>query len=707
MLVTIELIAGGEDNKGLFKGLHIYTSSHVWETFGVISLSFSGTDSKEPFKQQMINEITLSIDDNKIKYPELNVEIITKYETISHFLRRYILELERVSGNKIIILIDELDTPLTKAFLDADACEDINIYYSIMFETFKKETASIKFLVCCGITKIAIKGVSNGKSFMKDLSLSEEYAELTGFTEGEVKKYFGKRLKNISEGLSNSQLGNLITIYNELKKKKEIKDDNDINICLETISSEEREMLVWMGIKHYYSGYVFNSKLPSLYNPYALIEFLTNEEFGDYWFLRSGEGDMVRYVMIRDKISDFFLMSNLQSERGMTRALDVREMTINTLLFQVGLVTIQHKVENIEGNRVFGLGCPNLYAKGILLMLKPTNNMDYQIIKECKMLRGAIERREFPEALLKLEDIFYMFKYQVMMTSNEAQYRNFIFFFLLVGELGTILEDPKGKGVCDITFTIGVEFYAFELKLNRSGQEALECGLSKKYLTNLPEGVKRATIFGCNYTTNNRNIGYSPSGKMDVMIAEYDRNLKLLKSNHEIPTERASVAEIRANLASEQEIQRMMKSSVVDNLWEIEDNDKNRDMKIKEKKRIQRDLNMNLRRVVMDREKLKDDLEAELKELYENKLTPSITAEEVQELKQYFNSQFIDRQAKIHKDAKLEMENLEKKAEKDVEKAKKDMEGKGIDESKVVGNSVGLNFDDVRISSSVDEDKDM
>ena len=132
---------------------------------------------------------------------------------------------------------------------------------------------------------------------MEDLSLSKEYGELTGFTEREVKKYFGKRLKDISEGLSDAQLKDLIIIEGKLK------DEDYINTYIETIDSEERQRLVWVGIDYYYNGYVFNINLPSLYNPCALIKFLTNKTFEEYCVLRSGERKIASYVMTRDNIT--------------------------------------------------------------------------------------------------------------------------------------------------------------------------------------------------------------------------------------------------------------------------------------------------------------------------------------------------------------------------------------------------------------------
>ena len=99
--------------------------------------------------------------------------------------------------------------------------------------------------------------------------------------------------------------------------------------------------------------------------------------------------------MTRDNISNSFLISDLLREGTMSTTLSMEKMTINTLLFQLGLVTIKSEVEGEGWEVVFRLGCPNLCAKKMLFTLKPTNDVDSSIITNYKRGISDIEWRNF------------------------------------------------------------------------------------------------------------------------------------------------------------------------------------------------------------------------------------------------------------------------------------------------------------------------
>ena len=102
--------------------------------------------------------------------------------------------LEKHYKTKVILLIDEYDVPLAKAFENGYYNQMIFLIRNLLEQALKTNN-SLKFAVMTGCLRISKESIFTGLNNLKVLSITDErYDEYFGFTDAEVKemlKYYG------------------------------------------------------------------------------------------------------------------------------------------------------------------------------------------------------------------------------------------------------------------------------------------------------------------------------------------------------------------------------------------------------------------------------------------------------------------------------------------------------------------------------------
>lgn len=150
--------------------------------------------------------------------------------------------LYRYYGKKVIILLDEYDTPMQEAYVDG-YWEEFVAYTRSMFNAAFKTNPFLMRGLMTGITRVSnVSLCEPSESIFSDLNnlkvvttTSDEYAEAFGFTEQEV------------------------------------------FAALEEYGLQNKEK-----VKHWYDGFIFGS-LKDIYNPWSIINLLDTEKFATYW----------------------------------------------------------------------------------------------------------------------------------------------------------------------------------------------------------------------------------------------------------------------------------------------------------------------------------------------------------------------------------------------------------------------------------------
>ncbi len=240
-------------NRGdLFEKLAIWNEEKYRKlqgTYPVISLSFANVKEKD---YEMVNYRIRQI----LMMQFAKYDFLLKSEKLSdtekNYFRKMVSEmpkedapmalhqlsnyLYRYYGKKVIILLDEYDTPMQEAYVDG-YWEELVAFTRSMFNSTFKTNPYLERAVMTGITRVSKESVFSDLNNLKVVTTtSNEYATSFGFTEAEV-----------------------------------------------FVALEEYELIMEKeGVKCWYDGFIFGS-YTDIYNPWSVLNFLDTRKFNAYW----------------------------------------------------------------------------------------------------------------------------------------------------------------------------------------------------------------------------------------------------------------------------------------------------------------------------------------------------------------------------------------------------------------------------------------
>ena len=236
----------------LFEGLSIWEEEkyrNLQGTYPIISLSFAkikDTDyesttyhirellMKEYEKHSFLMDSEVLSEIEKSYYLRMrkemkSLDVSMSLHNLSDFLSRYY-------GKKVIILLDEYDTPMQEAYVHGFWEEMVAFTRSLFYSTFKTNPYMVRAIMT-GITRVSKESVFSDLNHLKMVTTtSDEYATCFGFTEEEV-----------FAALDAGGLG------------------------------EEKEK-----VKEWYDGFVFG-KCKDIYNPWSILNFMDTGKYETYW----------------------------------------------------------------------------------------------------------------------------------------------------------------------------------------------------------------------------------------------------------------------------------------------------------------------------------------------------------------------------------------------------------------------------------------
>lgn len=240
------------DRPDLFENLEIWKNEKYRKlqgTYPVISLSFANI--KEPtyeLTKQKICELIVQLyvkysfitEGGRLSEPEVKLykKIMNNMDYVDATLSLYHMSrfLYEYYGKKVIILLDEYDTPMQEAFVDGYWDELVSFTRSLFNSTFKTNPA-LERGIMTGITSVSKESIFSDLNNLKVVTTtSDEYATTFGFTEPEV-----------FEALEKCGLGG---------EKKEV--------------------------KRWYDGFIFGTH-KDIYNPWSILNYLDSQQYTTYW----------------------------------------------------------------------------------------------------------------------------------------------------------------------------------------------------------------------------------------------------------------------------------------------------------------------------------------------------------------------------------------------------------------------------------------
>ena len=258
-----------EVNKSLFDGLYI-SKSECMEYAGkypVIRLDFK--DLKGSSYETIYNKLNIIIstiyrDKSHIKKSIENINDFKVYESIEsgkcskeelqnsiNFLTSM---LENHYKEKVIVLIDEYDTPINEGYIKGFYDEIMDLIQPILSSSLKGNE-SLKMGILTGVLRVGGQSLFSSFNNLKVYDvMSSNYSEYFGFTLEETKE---------------------ILKYYNLELTKEVKD--------------------------YYDGYVFGNI--HVCNPWSILNYCNRKELEPYW-LSTGSNKLIKKLLSEVSIKE-------------------------------------------------------------------------------------------------------------------------------------------------------------------------------------------------------------------------------------------------------------------------------------------------------------------------------------------------------------------------------------------------------------------
>ena len=318
-LSTLEAYFQGK--KELFKGLAIYDLETEWKKYPIFHIDLNTANFRE--KDSLYTVLNDYLTTWECKYGTRESEA-----TLALRFKGVIARAAEKEGCGVVILIDEYDKPILQTLRDPELQAEHRAQLKAFYSVLKTQDRYIKFAFLTGVTKFGKVSVFSDLNNLTDISMDHRYISICGMTEKEL-------LTNFKEGI------------NELASANE---DNET----ETIDK----------LRMRYSGYHFEENSEEIYNPFSVLNTLTNSRYDDYWFKANTHTFLIDILKKHDYcITD---LNKAQVKVNMMNNVDFNPIPV---IYQSGYLTIKSYDERFKN---YQLGIPNKEVEeGILNILSP------------------------------------------------------------------------------------------------------------------------------------------------------------------------------------------------------------------------------------------------------------------------------------------------------------------------------------------------
>ena len=440
-------------------------------------------------------------------YLELNAESFTNPDDLANCLNTYLISWESRYGSDgvakslsgrfkevvkrayeeeqkpVVILIDEYDKPLLETLENEGLNENNRKILRAFYEVLKHCDAYIRFAFLTGITKFSKTTIFSSVNNLKDITLLDDYDAICGFTEEELSQYFIPEIQRLAE-------------------------------AQETSVEETRATL-----RKKYDGYRFSEKSQNVYNPFSLLNVLSDRKYGNYWFENATPNYVVQYIK-----QNSYPIPKLENGVAIY-ADDVQDFRYGVretipLLFQSGYLTIKqyHKEDNS-----FTLGFPNEEVRSSFLksLLPVYSYIERSAIKEAiDNLYAALMAGDTGSVIQWVSPMLAAINYGNLPNDEKGQnlreyyYQSVISIYFYILRISVQTEVVCATGRMDMVVTNSKHIYIFEFKTNAlksngegSAADALQQIKEKNYHAKYLNDGRPIHLVGVSFDEKTRNIG--------------------------------------------------------------------------------------------------------------------------------------------------------------------------------------------------------
>nr|WP_249169554.1 AAA family ATPase [Fusobacterium necrophorum] len=468
-------IQNQEENAKLFQGLEIEHSPYMVEQgkYPVVFLSFKDLKNKSwkdcllKWKYQMkeLYNKHLDIYDclNRIDQKDFD-RILSMEETANYedSLKAFTKYLYYHYKRKVVILIDEYDTPIVSAY-EHGYYEEAISFFRNFYSAALKDNEYLQMGVMTGILRVAKEGIFSGLNNLAVYSvLDERYSSYFGLTEQEVERAL---------------------------------NDYGLDYKMEEV-------------KEWYDGYRFGKT--EIYNPWSILNYISHQKLEAYWVNTSN--NFLIYDVLEQANRNLFeelqaVFQGKEIQKTLEYSFSFQELKNPQEIWQLLVHSGYLKIEKNMGNHRYALKIPNQEI--------------YQFFEKSFLNRflGGVDYFQDMMSAFKQEELaIFEKKLQEILRSNvsyydggqeEKYYHNLVLGMILSlskeYEIRSNLESGYGRYDISIEpkdkrktgFILECKVAKTEEELEEKAKEALEQIQEKKYDTEMRQrGISKVLGLG-------------------------------------------------------------------------------------------------------------------------------------------------------------------------------------------------------------------
>lgn len=452
-----------EGRKELFEGLKAGKVKKEWTKHPVFHFDMS--TAKHLNEEQLVRTLGYKLEGYEAIYGKLpNVDDVDVNARLEFLIKAAFEQ----TGQQAVIIIDEYDAPLLDVMNDKGKLSVLRQIMRNFYSPIKSLDPYLRFVFLTGINKFAQLSIFSELNNLKNISMMPQYSAICGISQTELE--------------------------NDMEPEVQALADEQGITFAEAIGH----------LKANYDGYHFCGKSEDIYNPYSLLNALSDKNFGSYWFDTGTPTYLIE--RLRKNPIDETTLDKIplvpQSDFDVSPELSENSLP---MLYQTGYLTIKSYDERMQ---LYTLGYPNKevkigFTRGLLGEYPSKTGTASGFVAH---FYAAMDSQDIDLAMEKLQAYLAGIPNDLE-NKTEKHYQTII--YLIFSLLGFYIrtEVKSAIGRADAVCYTDNCIYVFEFKVDGSAEEALKQIDDKGYM--LPykfEEGKNLVKVGVNISSQTRTV---------------------------------------------------------------------------------------------------------------------------------------------------------------------------------------------------------
>lgn len=434
-------------NKDLFEGLWI-KDRYEFVPHPVIHIAFNNLGYKDLGLEAAIER---SLVKNAAHY---GMEL-TEQGTALRF--RELIERMADEKGKVVLLIDEYDKPIIDYLDDIPEAHRNRDIMKNFYSVLKEADRYLRFVLITGVSKFSKVSIFSDLNNLNDITLSQHYNALAGYTQKELEHYFSQRTDDLATSMKVSR----------------------------------KELLTQ--VKKWYNGYNWTGS-ERIYNPFSVLNLFESGQFHNFWFATGTPTFLVRSL----QEGWHYQLEELEVGSTLLESLDIEHPDYRSLLFQTGYLTLISQ----PAYNVYELGYPNQEVKDSLLQYlvgafthKGRGDAAPMILK----LKKSLDTGDAALFVSQLDGLFAAIPEKIFRQKTEAAYHSVIYTSLSLMGFYIESEVAAGEGYVDAVIKTAERIFMIEFKVGRPAAEALAQIRNKGYAEPYRHDGREVLLLGVSF----------------------------------------------------------------------------------------------------------------------------------------------------------------------------------------------------------------